>query len=187
MKATPRARQLIIDADVLQSASEKVKANDTKAAACRAALEAIRQVRHYVVQTPRLGEEWGNHASEYSLRWLVEMESRRRVVDMAIEPQTGLEGALRRLPVAPEVLAIMLKDCHLLEAALAADHTVISKDEKAYAHFYRAAASITQIRPVMWASPMRKADECTRWLLAGAKPETKRRIGRRPHKKHPDF
>jgi hypothetical protein len=183
--ATPRARHLVVDADVLQSASEK--SGDAKAVACRKALEAIRQVRHFVVQTPRLEEEWDNHASEYSLDWLVQMESRRRVVHAAQEPETGLQGALQKLVVTPEVLAIMVKDCHLLEAALAADRVVISKDEKAYAHFYRASDSIRQIRPVMWASPMRVADECATWLLAGAKPETKRQIGRRPHRKHPDF
>ncbi|MDO7877711.1 hypothetical protein Q5H93_23445 [Hymenobacter sp. ASUV-10] len=176
---------MVIDADVLQSAS--ARSGDAKAVACREALEAIRQVRHFVVQTPLLEEEWDNHASEYSLDWLVQMESRRRVVHTVEEPRTGLDGALRKLPVTPEVLAIMLKDCHLLEAALAADHVVISKDEKAYAHFYHASASISQIRPVMWASPMRVADECTGWLLAGAKPETKRRVGKRPHRKHPDF
>lgn len=112
-----------------------------------------------MVQTPRLEEEWDNHASDYSLDWLVQMESRRRVVHAAEEPETGIHGALRKLVVTPEVLTIMLKDCHLLEAALAADRVVAFKDEKAYAHFYRASASI----------------------------KTKRQIGRRPHREHPDF
>ena len=114
------------------------------------------------------------------------MQSRRRLLSVD-EAATGLAGALAGLAVPVAEQKIMLKDCHLLEAALASEQRIISKDEEAYFHFYHASGKISQLRMLVWASPMRDADECADWLAAGAKAETKRKIGRRPHRSHPDF
>ena len=153
---------------------------------CRAVLDAAQRAGHLVLRTPSIGAEWDKHASGFALRWIVEMQSRRRVLDVD-ESETGLAGALDNLPVQVHERKIMLKDCHLLEAAQAAEQRVISTDEAAYFHFYHASARISQLQKIMWASPMRMADECVQWLAAGAKPEAKRKIGRRPHRSHPGF
>lgn len=180
---TPRGYQLIIDADIVHSASGKE--NDL-AIRCREVLDTVLDEGHELIRTPRMKEEWDNHLSRYSANWLRLMQSRRKLLDLD-EADTGLIGALSNLPVLPAEHAIMVKDCHLLEAALGSDKRVISKDEAAYFHFYQASATISQLRKIMWASPMRPKDECEAWLAAGAKPEAKRRVGRRPHKNHPDF
>ena len=185
-QSTIAPRHLVVDADVLASASEKETENQVPAQ-CREVLEAIRAVPHYVVHTPALEQEWDDHASTYSLTWLVQMEARRRVKPLGEEPQSGLLGALGKLSFTPEVRKIVEKDCHLVEAALATDCCILSKDERAYLHYYFAAEHLSQLRRVMWASPVRPADDCANWVAAGAKPDAKRRIGRRPHKNHPDF
>ena len=179
----PRARQLIVDADIIHAASGSINDLSTR---CREVLAVIQQVGHAVIRTPAIEAEWNDHASRHALRWMVEMESRRRLLDVD-KAETGLLGALGRLPVQVPERKIMLKDCHLLEAALASEQRIISNDEAAYFHFYQASGTISQLRLVMWASPMRDADACVDWLAAGAKPETKRKIGRRPHRSHPDF
>lgn len=178
-----RARQLIVDADIMRSASGNE--NDL-AIRCRDVLDAIQRAGHEVIRTPAIEEEWDKHASGFALRWIVEMQSRRRLLDVD-EAATGLAGALAGLGGPAAEQKIMLKDCHLLEAALASEQRIISKDEAAYFHFYHASGIISQLRTIMWASPMREADVCADWLAAGAKPETKRKIGRRPHRSHSDF
>ena len=178
-----RARQLIVDADIIHAASGNINDLSTR---CREVLAVIQQAGHTVIRTPAIEAEWNNHASRHALRWMVEMESRRRLLDVD-EADTGLAGALGSLPVLAAERKIMGKDCHLLEAALANDQRIISNDEAAYFHFFQASTVISQLRTIMWASPMRDADACADWLAAGAKPETKRKIGRRPHRSHPDF
>ena len=179
----PRSRQLIVDADIMRAASGNE--NDL-AIRCRDVLDAIQLAGHEVIRTPAIEVEWDKHASDFALSWIVRMQSRRRLIDMD-EAAAGLAGALSGLEVPVPEQNIMLKDCHLLEAALASEQRIISKDEAAYFHFYQASATISQLRLIMWASPMRVADSCVDWLVTGAKPETKRKIGRRPHRNHSDF
>lgn len=182
-KRTPQGYQVIIDADIMHAASGKENDLSTR---CREVLDNVLDEGHSLVRTPSMKTEWDNHASRYSLNWLRLMQSRRRLLDID-EAETGLAGAIGNLPVLAAEQRIMLKDCHLLEAALAGEKRIVSKDEAAYFHFYHASATVSQLRKIMWASPMRPKDECAVWLAAGAKPEAKRRIGRRPHRSHPDF
>lgn len=182
-KVTPRARQLIVDADIIHAASGSINDLSTR---CREVLAIIQQAGHEVVRTPAIEAEWNDHASRHALRWMVEMESRRRLIDVE-ESDTGIAGAIARLPVLAPERKIMLKDCHLLEAALASEQRIVSNDEAAYFHFYNASGSISQLRVIMWVSPTRNADACAEWLVTGAKEETKRKIGRRPHRSHPEF
>lgn len=182
-KRLPQGHQVIIDADIMHAASGKENDLSTR---CREVLDNVLEEGHSLLRTPSMKTEWDNHASRYSLNWLRLMQSRRRLLDIE-EAETGVAGALNNLAVLPAELRIMLKDCHLLEAALAGDKRIISKDEAAYFHFYQASGSISQLRKIMWASPARPKDECAEWLAAGAKPEAKRKIGRRPHRSHPDF
>ena len=179
----PRTRQFIVDADIMRAVSQNGKELATQ---CLDVLDTILQAGHEVIRTPAIEAEWDKHASDYALRWIVRMQSRRRLIDTA-SIATGLAGALANLPVPAAEQKIMLKDCHLLEAALASDQRIISKDEAAYYHFYHASVTISQLRTIMWASPVREADACAEWLAAGAKPQTRRKIGRRPHRSHPDF
>ncbi|MGI4875750.1 MAG: hypothetical protein ACRYFX_31725 [Janthinobacterium lividum] len=179
----PQGHQVIIDADVMRSASGSENDLSTR---CREVLDEVLRKEHSLVRTPSMKVEWDKHASHYSLNWLRFMQARRRLLDID-EAETGLAGALGNLPVPLAEQQIMLKDCHLLEAALAGEKRIISKDEAAYFHFCHASVTLSQLRKIMWASPMRPKDECAEWLADGAKPEANRRIGRRPHRSHPDF
>jgi len=71
----------------------------------------------------------------------------------------------------------MLKDMHLIEAAKATDHTIVSLDEIVRALFINAARSVTELRIVIWANPDKTEEGCLAWLEAGAKVEKKRQLG----------
>lgn len=179
MSAPLPARRLVVDADIVAAATAHVNPRSVQ---CTTLLATILATRHVVTLPPFLREEWERRFPRASHIWLTAMYARRLVHEPELNPNRGVAGALARLPFHPDIVAIVVKDAHLLEAALATDRIVLSMDETAYYHFCDAAATLSQIRPVMWANPERAADDCITWLTTGAKPETKRRIGRRPRK-----
>ena len=71
----------------------------------------------------------------------------------------------------------VLKDAHLLEAALQADRIVISRDEIVRTLFRQCCPAIKEIRSVLWANPEIEAEEAVPWLEGGARMEPARRLG----------
>ncbi len=71
----------------------------------------------------------------------------------------------------------VLKDAHLLEAALQADRIVISRDEEVRVLFRQCCPAVKEIRNVLWANPEIEAEEVVPWLEGGARMEASRRLG----------
>jgi len=174
-----RPRLLVIDSDVVATATGN---ENPRSIICLLTLNTVLQSGHQVLLTPAIATEWNNRFPKFAALWLKQLKSRRQLVERIDEPDCGIAGALQKLGVTAEILVIMLKDRHLLEAALIADQTVFSMDETAYYHFYDAARSISLIRPIMWANPERATDACVDWLTTGARPAKNRRIGIRPRR-----
>jgi hypothetical protein len=74
----------------------------------------------------------------------------------------------------------MRKDYHLLEAAIATDHSVVSLDETVRVLFASAAGSIVALKNVVWVNPDKAGEKSIDWLERNAKPERKRMLGHRP-------
>jgi hypothetical protein len=75
------------------------------------------------------------------------------------------------------VVAAMLKDIHLIEAALAADKIVLSLDERVRGFFSDASRTIEELRQIHWANPEDQRERVLHWLQNGAKPEKSRLLG----------
>jgi hypothetical protein len=71
------------------------------------------------------------------------------------------------------LLAVRRKDVPLIEAALRADHIVISLDETA-----REAFSLRELRVITWANPIRDRERMMSWLEAGAPAIEEWKLGR---------
>lgn len=159
---------LVIDASVGGMTGGGVVAEDTPQGRCRRCLRAVQAHQYGIYFHPQTWEEWRRHRSEYAKEWLQQMYSRKWItIKRESEiPESVLGVRVQRLVgkrVGPEVLseavcAIMLKDCHLLEASLAADKIIISLDDKVRFHFSAAAESISEIREIIWVNPD-KAEE----------------------------
>lgn len=75
-------------------------------------------------------------------------------------------------------LEAMLKDIHLIEAALKTDWIVISGDEKVRKFFASASSkSVSEIKNVVWVNPCDSKEGSIEWLKKGAKIEKERMIG----------
>jgi hypothetical protein len=143
---------------------------------CRVVLEVTLETGHTVVLSPEGSKEWRKHASGFSRRWLVEMFARRQV--LRVESGESLIGSrLSRLPLSASALRAIAKDIHLLEAALATDRIVISRDEEVRRLFREACGEVREIRQVSWANPEIEVEGVADWVREGARAEAKRRLG----------
>jgi len=76
------------------------------------------------------------------------------------------------------VVAKMLKDAHLFEAALATDLRIASLDTNAHDHFGRLAATYDPLRPIIWVDPDTEGEKAVEWLEDGAPAKPSRRLRR---------
>ncbi len=146
-----RPRRLVIDADVVQSAGET---DHPVSSACRKFLEAVLDVGHHVVMTDAINKEWHSHISKYSRKWRRRMWGSRRVVRIDGERDDHLRKRIDKA-VTQDKKEIVVKDIHLIEAAIATDWLVTSQDERARGTFGNAADAVRELRQIVWVNPTR--------------------------------
>jgi predicted nuclease of predicted toxin-antitoxin system len=112
---------LVIDASVLRSAGET---QHPVSMACRDTLVAILEICHRTVSTTSLSEEGKRHASRFSRKWLRSMAARKKLV----RGLTTTAIAIDTEDLTPNQAEAIEKDRHLIEAALAADRVIVTRD-----------------------------------------------------------
>ena len=171
--AKQRSRRLVIDADIVNSASEsKYPISST----CRKFLGTVLDVGHHVVMTKAIREEWYRHMSRYSKRWRRQMWARKRVVKITGERDETLRGRIDA-SVSQDQKAMVAKDVHLVEAALATDRLITSQDERVRSALRAASNNVGELKRIVWVNPTREDEKPIDWLRDGAKNEDHRLLG----------
>lgn len=171
----PASKRIIVDASVARSAGSGEQANRFSGP-CREALNAI-QRHHRVVFSPECFQEWNRHEREFARRWRRRMVARKKVVFLGETLDEGFRESLAGSVELESEKRAVLKDAHLLEAALQADRIVISRDETVRTLFRQCCPAVQEIRSVLWANPENETEEVVPWLEGGARMETARRLG----------
>ena len=166
----------MIDADVAQAAGG-IDATAPSSRDCRDCLIAIRDICHRFVMSRAIADEWNDHQSKFARRWRRQMVARRKLHPIDVIERTSLRQRLRRAASNAKAADAMMKDAHLIEAAMESDGTVISRDEEARLAFDEAAAAVGELRGIVWVNPTKGAEEAIKWLARGAKPVKSRRLG----------
>ena len=166
-------RRLVIDADVARSAG---LSEHPISSACREFLATVLSIGHHVVMSEAIQEEWGRHRSIYSLKWLTRMYGKKQVDRNKIEPDEDLRERID-MAVIPNHKAIVAKDVHLIEAAIATDRLITSRDERARRAFGNASANVSELKQIVWVNPTQDDEKPTDWLRDGAKTEAHRQLG----------
>ena len=174
--ANKRSKRLVIDADVARSCGGK-DATHPVARKCREFLDGVREVCHHVVMTSEISREWKKHASRYARTWQASMVARRKVNRPLVPAVSGFRAGLEANVSNATDRAAMLKDIHLLEAALATDNIVVSRDDSARGLFSKTARVVHAIRSTVWVNPAEEVDPRL-WLDNGAEPDQERMLGR---------
>jgi hypothetical protein len=167
-------KTLIVDACVAGDAGSKEPPPEVCIRA-RAFLEGLREAGHALGLTPRLETEWRDHAGRFALRWWRTMRVKRRVVNVPTHHQTASRKRALLTTKKPADRAAMDKDWHLIEGALRADRTVASSDDAVRGLFVSAAATIAQLRPIVWVNPSKS--DLTAWLHADAPADIAKQLG----------
>ena len=90
------------------------------------------------------------------------MYARKKIVEVQVVASPELRSRLTQ-GHNPEEKTAMLKDLHLIEAALAAASIVVSADENARALF-----QIREFSAITWVNPVSDKDRVQAWLEVGA-------------------
>lgn len=144
---------------------------------CTKFLEIFRdETSHHVVMTFELAEEWDEHQSNFAAEWLGNMIATKRFHYIELPENRALHDEIEATAVREEDINAMLKDFHLLGAALESDQTIISLDETIRGLFKRASQQVGEIRDIIWVNPDRSEEHPIAWLQNGAPPEPDRRL-----------
>ncbi len=140
---------LVVDADILRAAGD----SGGHASKTREMLQAILQICHRVILSSEAQREWKKHASQFSRRWWLAMQSRRKI--QPVELQLGThDKKLDCGGLAPERLPGLRKDLHLVVAALEyGDRIVISNEKHAPRGFAELSCKNPEYGKVEWWGP----------------------------------
>ena len=165
------SRRIVIDACVGASAGES---EDPTSRCCREFLDEVLSICHRMVLTRDIAREWDDHGSGFALRWRGAMESRGKVARVGDLPDLG-----REIDSAAKTASdrkAMLKDAHLIAAAMAADGVIASRDARARDLFAGIAADVKGLGTIAWQHIDEADADALRWLRAGARPDRSLRL-----------
>ena len=170
-----RFKQLVIDASVARAAGgEAATARDS--VRCRDFLRAVLKICHHVVMTGEIAKEWKKHQSRFAYLWRYSMEARKKVDRPAQMLPQGIRETIQLSSLNGKGQREMLKDAHLLEAAVASDRIIVSLDEGARTLFSQAKVLRRCVGRITWVNPSRFGDAAIEWLRHGANPRQKWRL-----------
>ena len=172
-----KMRRLVVDASVAAAAGgESADAHDS--VNCTLFLETFQNLPSlHAVMTFELSEEWENNQSNYAATWLSHMIATKRFHYVKLTQNRVLYDKIEETAIQEKDIKIMLKDYHLLGAALVTDKTVISLDETVRMLFAEASQEVGEIRGIIWVNPNRITEEQPiEWLQNGAPAETHRQL-----------
>ena len=162
----PRSKTLVIDASIARAAGGE-DAQHPDATHARDFLKAVLNICHKIGMTPAIKKEWDDHESRFALSWRKAMVARKKLAFKPLAENAYLREAVMDLDVTEKAKSAMLKDCHLLEAALAFDGWVFSADEIVRCHFQNAAVRIPEIRRISWGNPLKETTAVLEGLAKG--------------------
>jgi len=173
------SQRLVVDASVAR-ASGGADATYPTSKHCRDFLDVVRKICHQIVMSPDIAAEWDRHQSHWARTWRVSMVARKKLCRVNPSGDTELQDRVVGVAAGDSQREAMLKDYHLIEAALATDQCIASLDDTARDLFARAARQVKELRGVAWVNPFLPDEQPIPWLAGGARPEKTRLLGSRP-------
>lgn len=162
-----KSKRLVIDASIAQASGERSE-DDPRSRHCRELLQAILTICHQITMSPGIAEEWKQHQSKFTRIWRYSMEARKKICRVDALPDEALRSRVLAVASSEKDKEAMLKDLHLIEAALATDKIVISIDATAQGLFHSSSAKIGTLRDVVWVNPEKMPEQILSWLEDGA-------------------
>ena len=174
-KPVPTTHVIVVDCGVAHAAGPE-EATHSTSRHCRDFLLTMRRTAHRLAWTPAIAEEWHRHRSGFARKWLVSMFAHKLVENVPAEVNSSLRTALTKSNPAKNARAAMLKDAHLLEAAITSEKRIASLDDTVRTLFAVASKSFKPIQGICWVNPDTEHDSVVEWLATGALLEASRQF-----------
>lgn len=129
---------------------------------------AVRESPHRLVLTEAIRDEWNRHQSGFARDWRRSMFARRRVEALDVPADETFREQLDDAADSDRERAAMLKDAHLIEAAVATGRRVASLDDAIRGYYQQAAGKVPALRAVCWVNPEVEDEDAVGWLKKGA-------------------
>ena len=104
------------------------------------------------------------------------MCARKLVESISVNENAALRAAVIKSSTVKKTQDTMLKDAHLLEAAICSDNRVASLDETVRTLFAVVAQTFKPIQGIAWVNPDIEHDSVVAWLTTGAPLEASRQL-----------
>ena len=166
-KPVPSLRVIVVDCSVAHAAGPEGATHPTSRH-CRDFLIVFRKSCHRLGWSSAVAEEWKQHRSGFARKWLVSMFAHKLVESISATEDSALRPALIKSSTVKKSQDAMLKDAHLLEAAICSDNRVASLDETVRTLFATAALTFKPIQGIAWVNPDGEHDSVFEWLTTGA-------------------
>jgi hypothetical protein len=137
---------------------------------------AVRSVCHRIAWTEAIKLEWDKHDSRFARQWRLSMVRLKKLKPLDKAIASTIRESIQEHCKDGDVLAIVLKDCHLIEAAVAADSRVASLDEQVRGHLAALAVAVEVLPGILWVNPAVVKERGVEWLNQGAPDERARRL-----------
>lgn len=170
-------KRLVIDISLAGSAGNNPDPT-SRSKICRNFLKLVFALQYRWVLTPELQREWNLSRNAFTRKWRQSMYQHGLRYSKVISQDAELRMDIENNSLDTPDLKAMLKDCHLLEAALATDKCIASLDDKVRIKFKRVAGSITSIRSIAWVNPEKLLERVEDWLRDGAENQKHRLLGK---------
>lgn len=170
------AKSLVIDTSVASAATERITP-DKSSKNCCDILKAILDSKHRLVMTSGIKVEWDQHQSAFSRKWRLSMIAKKRLNYINISINEKLRSRIDEIAQTDKEREAMWKDYILIEAAIATDKIIISRDEKARTPFQKAAIKINELAAIAWVNPDKLEEDSINWLKSGANLDLQRLLG----------
>jgi len=177
-KAKALSTVLVIDCSIAHAAGPEDAEHPTSKR-CRDFLLAVLRICHRIGMSPAIANEWKRHRSGFARQWLVSMHARKKVMAINADDDVRLRGTLEAAATSEKSREAMLKDAHLLEAAIQSDQRIAALDDKVLGLFRMVAQKHKAIQQICWVNPDRDFADVLKWLEAGAPLDESRQLGSR--------
>ena len=167
---------IVVDASIARAAGP-VGSRHPTSAHCRDFLRALRGAGHRLAWSEAIRLEWDKHQSTFTLEWRLSMARLGKLRPVTDEQDEELRTAIEEHSKDKNVVTILLKDAHLIEAAFATDSRVASLDDTVRGHFRQLAAALDSLRAILWVNPANEDEQVVSWLEKGAPAHSTRRLG----------
>lgn len=174
--AVKTPRHLVIDASIARAAGPE-DSIAPKSIYCRRFLLEIRKCGHYIIMTHNINNEWNKHQSSFARSWLVSMVSRKQRIFINKSRNEELRQRVVEVVADAAIQEIIMKDIHMVEAAIVKDNLITSLDDRVKHHLQNLTNSIEELRLIIWINPIVSDFDCLRWINEGCKHEESLHLG----------